>query len=154
MNKVVKFLLLIAAISLVLIQFIPTEKPDNNSDSANDLIHLENVPQEIAGLLKAGCYDCHSEKVNYPWYTSVAPISWLVIRDVRLGREELNLSQWGQLSKRKKIKTLTSMAEEIEDDEMPLPIYTIMHSAARFNDEQRSALITWADKLSSEIMGE
>ena len=154
MKKLYKVLIWILVVSIVLIQFIPSPTPPNSEDQANDLIHREQVPNEIAELLINGCYDCHSEAVKYPWYSRVAPVSWLVARDVRIGREELNFSQWAQLSKRKKIRALTSIAEEIDEKEMPLPIYTIMHPEARLSDDQRSAIISWTDAFSTRILEE
>ncbi len=152
MNKASKILSLTLGIVFFIIQFIPVEKPLSSDDDRNDLIRIESIPEDVAGLLQDGCYDCHSERPKYPWYGSIAPVSWLVIRDVRLGREELNFSQWGQLNKRKKIRALTSITEEVEGKAMPLPIYKIMHSEARFNEAERALIISWADALSSSIL--
>jgi hypothetical protein len=154
MRKVLKIVAAVLVALFLGIQFIPSEKPLNGDDRSQDLMQLEQVQPEIAELLINGCYDCHSEAVNYPWYSSIAPVSWLVFRDVRVGREELNFSQWGQLSRRKKIKLLTSVGEQLEEEEMPLPVYLILHPEARFDDDQRAALIAWADDLSTLILEE
>lgn len=51
------------------------------------------APARIEALLIRACYDCHSNRTRWPWYSRVAPVSWLVARDVTLGRKELNFSE-------------------------------------------------------------
>lgn len=137
-----------------MIQFIPNDLPENAEDLSNDLLQVENIPENIRFLLKETCYDCHSNQVRYPWYSYVAPVSWLVARDVRDGRDELNLSEWGDLKKRKKIKALSDLTEEVEEKNMPLPIYPIMHKNARLSDEQRNILIEWAKSFNNRLFEE
>ena len=76
------------------IQFVPNELPAIESNNPGDIIQTGIVSQEVAGLLKTSCYSCHSNETIYPWYSHVAPSSWLVAKDVREGRKELNFSDW------------------------------------------------------------
>ena len=55
-------------------------------------------PAEVKAVLKTACYDCHSNETRWPWYSYVAPLSWLVTHDVEEGRAEFNLSAWGTIS--------------------------------------------------------
>lgn len=150
--------ILLAALALVLpiaaIQFIPVHLPANDPKPSIDLLGTEGVPDGVARLLREGCYDCHSQQVRYPWYAFVAPVSWLVSRDVAKGREQLDFSQWAALNKRKQIAHLNDIAEQVEAEEMPLPIYMTMHPEARFTPEQRRQLVEWTEGMASKILGD
>ena len=132
-------------------QFFPVEKPKNSADVSNDLITANEINEHIAKILKTSCYDCHSNQTVYPWYANVAPVSWLVIRDVKEGREELNFSDWEKLDKMDKAKQLDDIAEEVEEEEMPMPIYFIMHSNAKLSKEDRKTLVKWANTFAEEL---
>ena len=153
MKKALKYLAVGFLLVLILIQFIPVDLPENNSDHSKDMVRTENAPDEVKIILSKACYDCHSNQTVYPWYTKVAPASWLVAKDTREGRDELNFSEWAELSKRKKIKILNELAEEVEDKKMPLKIYTVIHRDAILTDEEISTLISWTKLQSDKIMG-
>ena len=153
MNKTAKKILIGLLIIFVIIQLIPANRPDTNTDLSNDLITTENVPDEVAAILHKACYDCHSNQTRYPWYSYVAPVSWLVAKDTREGREELNFSEWNTLSKRKKIKILDEMGEEVEEGEMPMKIYTVIHRDANLSDQERETLINWTKEQTNKLLG-
>lgn len=151
--KVIKITLVIIALSLMAIQFIPNEMPENKPVNNNDdIIGSGLVPLEITGILKTSCYDCHSNQTRFPWYSKMAPSSWLLARDIKTGRKNLNFSQWNSYSKRKKISRLESIREEVTSGEMPLPKYTIIHRKARLNEKQISAISKWTDDLTNKIL--
>jgi hypothetical protein len=137
---------------LVIIQVIPARLPDNDPSLEHDMIMLEGIGEEEARLLKAACYDCHSNQTVYPWYSYVAPVSWLVVRDVKLGRETANYSDWGNLDRANRVKLLTETAEEIESGSMPMPIYSAIHRDARLSDEERQLLISWTENQIEKIL--
>ncbi|MCK5105637.1 MAG: heme-binding domain-containing protein [Cyclobacteriaceae bacterium] len=153
MKKALKYLAVGFLLVLILIQFIPVDLPENNSDHSKDMVRTENAPDEVKFILSKACYDCHSNQTVYPWYSKVAPVSWLVAKDTREGRDELNFSEWAELSKRKKIKILNELAEEVEDKKMPLKIYTVVHRDAILTDEEISTLMSWTKSQSDKIMG-
>lgn len=152
MKKTLKYIAVICLVALVIIQFIPANLPATSDDSSLDLGNTETLPPEVKLILQRACYDCHSNQTVYPWYSNVAPVSWLVARDTRLGRDELNFSTWAELSKRKKIKTLGNIAEEVEDKKMPLKIYTFVHRDAILTDHEIETLSTWTKSLSKKIL--
>ena len=153
MKKVLKYLAVGFPIALFIIQLIPVDLPENNADLSKDMILIENAPDEVKFILSKSCYDCHSNQTVYPWYSKVAPVSWLVAKDTREARDELNFSEWAELSKRKKIKILNELAEEVEDKKMPLRIYTVVHRDAILTDEEISTLMSWTKSQSDKIMG-
>lgn len=134
----------IAVIGLA-IQLVPNELPSVENTNPADLIGSGIVEGEVAGLLKTACYDCHSNETKYPWYSHVAPVSWLVAKDTREGREELNFSTWQEYDMMEKLKKLDDLVIEVKEGEMPMKIYTVIHSEARLTDAQRQLIITWAE---------
>jgi hypothetical protein len=144
----------VLTVPFIAVQLVPVQLPQNMPDVADDLMTVMEVPEDIEYLLKEGCYDCHSQQVRYPWYAYVAPVSWLVAKDVRGGREELDFSFWGTLGIRKQIGALTDIAEQVQQEEMPLPIYTTLHPQARFSEQERARIVEWSEAAASEILGD
>jgi hypothetical protein len=107
-------------------------------------------PPEIAALLHAACYDCHSHETRWPWYSHVAPVSWLIASDVNEGRRHLDLSDWPQDSARA-AKKLERMSEEVDYKDMPPAKYTVIHAAARLTDSQRKELTGWLDSEAARL---
>jgi hypothetical protein len=141
----IRKVLIIVVVIFVIIQFIPSGRPDNNPVPGKDLLDMVDASDDVVAILKSACYDCHSQQVIYPWYSYVAPVSFLVSRDVREGREHLDFGLWGDLSKRKQIKALDEISEEVEAGEMPMKIYPIMHPDAKLTDAQRQQIIDWCE---------
>jgi len=90
------------------------------------------------------CMDCHSNQTVWPWYSYVAPMSWLVERDVRRGREEMNLSDWQQYTSKQREKLLADIASAVKNGEMPLRQYMLVHRRARLSDAERDMVYGWA----------
>lgn len=139
----VKKILLALLILFVLIQFfgIDTELPA--SDPSADFITVAQPHSEVTALLQDACYDCHSFKSEYPWYSQVAPLSWWIQDHILEGREHLNFSEWTSYSASRADHKLEEIIEMVEEEEMPLPSFTWAHPEARLSNEQRKQLIDW-----------
>jgi hypothetical protein len=98
---------------------------------------------EVQAVLDRACYDCHSNETRWPWYSRVAPASWLVSWDVRAGRDELNFSDWGGLPADEQKEKLEEAWEEIDHGHMPLWYYLWFHSEARLSAQDREVLRGW-----------
>jgi hypothetical protein len=151
MSKQLKVILLVLAGLMIVIQFIPSNLPDNEPTAGYDFFTMHEVPDEIEELIRASCYDCHSQEVTYPWYSYVAPVSWLVSRDVKVGRANLDFSKWETLSKKDQIVLAEEIGEEVMMGTMPMPIYGIMHREARLDTAQRQQIETWSGELAERI---
>ena len=92
-------------------------------------------------LFRRACYDCHSNSTTWPWYSHVAPMSWLVQNDVDGGREHLNFTEWN-----KHQRNAEHVASEIKEGDMPPWYYLPLHSDARLSDAEKQALIEGATK--------
>lgn len=108
------------------------------------------APKEVATLLERSCYDCHSNRTDWPWYSNVAPISWWVIGHVEKARGDLNLTEWPALDPEEQRFFLNEMKKQIKQEKMPLPSYLLVHWDARLTWEERSEIIQWIDR---EIAG-
>ena len=126
-------LVLIGAAVFVLIQFVPYGRAHDNPPVTQP---VEWDSPRTEQLFDDACADCHSNQTEWPWYSNIAPQSWLVQRDVDAGREELNLSELDR--EQDEIKDLI---EVIADDEMPPLRYTFLHPEARLGEAEKRALI-------------
>jgi heme-binding protein len=132
---------LLAICSAAVHPFGSVRQPDPSSQpAANELI----VPALVGGVLERSCADCHSNRTAWPWYSRIAPVSWLVERDVRRGRDRLNFSNWCRYSVAERRKFLADIASAVENGQMPLPQYALMHSKAKLSDSERDAVYRWA----------
>jgi hypothetical protein len=120
--------------------FGSVKRPHGQNAAENDL----QLPAEIAPLLKRSCMDCHSNRTVWPWYSYVAPMSWMVERDVHRAREHMNLSEWDQYSSGQREKLLTYIASEVRSHEMPPPQYTLIHRDAKLSAADTDHLYRWA----------
>lgn len=87
-------------------------------------------------LFRRACGDCHSNRTSWPWYSWVAPVSWIVASDVEHGREHLNVSEWNRPQKHAR-----KAADEVREGEMPLPLYLVAHSEARLTEAEKAELV-------------
>ena len=106
---------------------------------------------EVSALLKRACYDCHSNETKWPWYSQVAPMMWLVTRDVNDGRKHLNFSTWDGYEQGRKLKKLEELADEVGEGEMPMAIYLPMHPEAKLTKAEQTQLVDWARQLRAEL---
>lgn len=143
----IKKILIVLVALVIIIQFFRIDKTNPITPIEKDFIEMNQPPAEIAAILKTSCYDCHSNQVSYPWYTNIAPVSWFVKDHINEGREELNFSEWGDYSLKRKDHKLEECAEEVEEGEMPLDSYFIMHSDAELTHEQRETMEHYFNEL-------
>lgn len=133
-----KIILAIIVLLLVGIQLVPVQRtnPEVVSDFAG--------PAEVQAILERSCYDCHSNETAWPWYSYVAPVSWLVAHDVNEGRAHLNFSDWGPALDNPYIRN--KIHDMVASGEMPLDVYLLMHPEAEVSDEELAALEAWAEE--------
>jgi hypothetical protein len=112
------------------------------------------APPEVMSVLKRSCYDCHSNESKWPWYSNVAPINWLVTRDVNEGRRELNFSDWETYGEQKKNHKLEEIESEVSEGEMPMAIYLPLHPEAKLSEADKALLVAWAKLRGAEETGE
>lgn len=117
----------------VLIQLVPYGRDHQNPPVVQEPTWSSPQVRELA---VRACYDCHSNETVWPWYSHIAPVSWLVQRDTDEGRSKLNFSEWHRPQ-----KEADEAAEAVTEGEMPMSIYVLIHPHARLNDQERRQLV-------------
>ena len=120
-------------VGFIAIQFLPY-----GHDHTNPVVAAEpqwDSPQ-TRDLVVRACYDCHSNQSTWPWYSNIAPISWLIQHDVQQGRARLNFSQWGTSG-----RGAGDAAEQVQRGSMPQWYYVLLHPTANLTSAEKQALI-------------
>ena len=118
---------------LVAIQLVPF-----GHNHTNPPVQAEpawNSPETRALFIRA-CGDCHTNQTTWPWYSSVAPISWLIQRDVNEGRQKFNASEWGRAKNKG-----DESAKEMRRGSMPPWFYIPLHPTANLTAAEKQQLI-------------
>ena len=129
----------ILAMGFATAQLIPAER--TNPPSRGDLI----APAPVAATLRRACYDCHSDATRWPWYSRVAPLSWMIVRHVTEGRRQLNFSEWNTYYPHTRRRKLQWIGRALRDAKMPPWSYRLMHPDARLTAGDRAALEQWIE---------
>ena len=123
---------------LVLIQFVPVRR--DNPPVTSDV----QAPGDVKAILERCCYDCHSHRTHWPWYSRIAPVSWLVASDVRQGRASMDLSQWDDYPASARAYLKTDVHKQVSEGDMPPFVYLLAHRAARVKPADLNVLKQWA----------
>ncbi len=133
------YLVVLAAV-FVIFQIIPSyEKSNPPTDKSKEI----ELPPKVAEIFKRSCYDCHSNETRWPWYADVAPMKWVVRRDVVEGRKALNFSVWNDYPPQKREKLKRSIYRSV-NLAMPLPQYLWLNPEARLSQEDKKIVREWA----------
>ncbi len=143
MRRILLVLLAIVAAALAAMQFVRTERTNPPVNAADVL----RAPRNVQPILKRACYDCHSNETHWPWYSNIAPMSWLLAEDVEEGRAEMSFSEWNTYNADQRNHLLEEICKEVKRGEMPLKSYTFLHPSAKMTIEDKRALCVWTDSL-------
>jgi len=118
--------------------------PHTNPPVTGDLA----APGEIGGTLRRACYDCHSNETQWPWYSAVAPLSWLLHHDVIEGRRRLNFSDWADYASDlgTAAQKLSQISRSIATDTMAPWYYLVLHPSARLTAAERDRIAQWTEQ--------
>jgi cytochrome c len=147
MTKLLKLLVAVvcAVMLAIALSFMhPFGNPREVDASSGHLLAGAQIPEPIRKLVERKCGDCHSDAVRWPLYSRVAPVSWLLERDVLEAREHMNLSRWNTYSNQKKSDLLSRLAAKARSGEMPPARYTAIHGDSKLLTEERDSLYDWA----------
>jgi hypothetical protein len=103
------------------------------------------TPAEVKAVFECSCKNCHSNETAWPWYSYVAPVSWVVAHDVQRARKMLNLSEWGTYSAQRREDKLEEICEQVTKGEMPDRKYVIFHREARVTPQEREVVCQWTE---------
>ena len=134
-----RIIIIVIIVILIGIQFVPVSK--TNPPVTGEI----KAPNDVMQILRTSCYDCHSNEVNWPWYSNVAPMSWLVAYDVDEAREHMNFSKWASYSADDKAEDIEEIWEEVEEGHMPLWYYLPLHPEAKLSDADKQTIKVWVE---------
>jgi hypothetical protein len=137
LRRLLPFVVGALAVLVVAIQFVPFGRPTENPPTRREPNWNTPATREIVAR---ACFDCHSNQTKYPWYSYVAPVSWLVNKDINEARSKLNFSEWDLIQ-----RGASDAVEVVKKGEMPLPIYLPLHPEARLSADEMRTLIEGLD---------
>jgi hypothetical protein len=129
-------------------------RPRRSEKGDVQLLEGAHVPPQVRATIERSCRDCHSEATRYPWYSYIAPVSWLIKRDVERGREHLNFSRWSEYSAIRRERCLSEIANQVQDGGMPLSIYTFLHRDAKLSKADVDAVFEWTQEERARLIME
>lgn len=150
-RRLIRWALLVVLALLVVAQFVPIDRSNPPSDPRQSLAATAEPPAAVAAVLERSCRDCHSNDTRWPWYSRVAPVSWLLARDVEEGRSHLNFSEWALLDSRRRMRRLEEICEEITSGAMPDPKYVLLHPDARLSPGEITAVCDWTRREAERL---
>ena len=111
--------------------------------SHETILREAQIEPETLALFERACQNCHSERTEWPWYSHVAPMSWLIARDVQQARSHMNLSRWQEYPSDERLGLLSEIGSAVRNREMPKQRYLLLHPEARLTDQERQQIYEW-----------
>lgn len=148
MLKKIAYILLAA---LVIIQFFRPERNTASGPQPNNIANKYTVPANVKDVLQRSCADCHSNNTVYPWYANIQPVAWWLADHVEDGKDELNFDEFLTYSQKKAHHKLEEVNDMVQEGEMPLGSYTIIHRDAKLSVEDKRAIMDWTHAVMKEI---
>jgi len=141
LRKLAKLTSILSALVFLGMQFVPTAA--RSKTSATTAAHMaEVINPQVGAILDRSCQDCHSSRTNWPWYSRVAPVSWIVSKHVSEGRQMLDFSEWPNQRHSEDERML--ICDAVSGGRMPLPEYTVIHRNAKLSKRDVELICGWA----------
>ncbi len=134
-RRLMRNLVLLVVVALIVIQFFP---PARTNPPINPSATFEAIAKPDPGaavVIQRACRDCHSNSTVWPWYSHIAPASWLIADDVKEGRAHLNFSEWSYYGPEMSMMKLKQVCSEVKEGGMPLWQYKLLHPGARLSQQ-------------------
>lgn len=146
-----KKVLVVLVVAFVIMQFFRIDKTNPAPTPGMDFLNIKKTPESTAKLIRNGCYDCHSNESKYPWYSNIQPFAWFLKDHIDEGRKELNFSNFATYEPKRQAHKLKEAAEFVENGEMPLESYLLMHPEAKFTDAEKKEMVDYFKYIEEEI---
>lgn len=152
MKKALKFTAAGLLLALAGAQFVRPARNLGDAEGPDSIVQHHEVPADVRAILQRACYDCHSNRTNYPWYAEVQPVRWWLDSHVKEGKRHLNLSEFARYDAERQAHKLDEVVDTVAvAKSMPLESYTWAHREAVLTPEERTAIADWAEELRDEI---
>lgn len=155
MNKArVKKVLVALVVFLVLIQIFQPRRTNPPTLPSRSLAAHVRVPEDVHSSLIQSCGDCHSNQTHWPWYSHVAPLSWVITDDVNEGRRHMNFEDWeAQEDPKQANDRLVDICEEIKKQGMPPFSYRLVHKDIRLKPQEIASICSWSQAFQANSVG-
>jgi hypothetical protein len=155
MNRARVKKVLIALIAfLVVIQIFQPRRTNPPVVPSRSLAAHVHVPEDVYAALVHSCGDCHSNETHWPWYSHVAPLSWVITDDVNEGRRHMDLEDWEALVDPKQANDrLVGICEEIKEKGMPPFSYRLVHDDFRLKPQEIASICSWSQAFQTKSVG-
>jgi hypothetical protein len=136
----------VSAVVLVFgaMQLVRPERTNPPVKAGNTLEAQYEVPGEVKVVLERACADCHSNRTKWPWYSHVAPVSWLLAKHVKDGRRHVNFDDFQE------DVSVKDFCQEMRIGTMPMKGYVLLHPEAKVAGAEIQAVCGWAQKAQAE----
>jgi hypothetical protein len=141
----VRWVLMVFLVAFIGAQFVRADRTNPPAMAAASL--RAKTPPDVSAILDRACRDCHSNETRWPWYSNVAPMSWMLADHVHHGREHFNYSEWTSYPSDDQDKFLGAMCNLAQRGRMPLPSYLLIHRESTLSPGDVQAICTWSDKM-------
>jgi hypothetical protein len=152
MARVARILRKSALVLLILFFLAQFVRPARTNPATNPSASLiTKAPRDVAQIFDRSCRDCHSNDTRWPWYSNVAPVSWLLVYDVNHGREHFNTSEWTSIDPDDQDKLLGGVCSLTKRGRMPLKKYVPLHPGSKLSAADVATLCAWSEKMRDTI---
>lgn len=146
-----KRIFLAVIVVFVAAQFVPLNRQNPPVTPSKTIEAVEPMPASVRAIFQTSCNDCHSNETRWPWYSRIAPLSWMIVHDVHEGRRHVNFSEWGVYSAKKKEDKLELICEQVTNGDMPDGVYAFFHRQVRVGEQGRQEVCDWVDSARSTL---
>lgn len=143
MKKLIRTGLPVIIVALAVLQFFGPDRTNPPEDPSATFEAVAQPPKQVMAVIERSCRDCHTNRTRWPWYSRVAPASFLVAQDVKRGRAHLNFSEWRGLSPEITALKMHEVCIEVTRGDMPLWYYLPAHAEAKLSAEDIKTLCSW-----------
>ena len=142
----------LALLVLAIVVRAQFRQPDAPADPSLGLGARAVVPAAVMSTFRRACFDCHSNETRWPWYSRLPIASWLIERDVKTGRSQLNFSRWAEDNRFARAELLDWVCERVSAGEMPLRQYLMLHGDARLSKTDVDGLCEWSRSEATRLV--
>jgi hypothetical protein len=143
---------LLAAVAVIILSvFVHPSGPVKAYRSRAPLLSGAVIDAQTLHIISTSCQNCHSERTDWPWYSYVAPVSWLIESDVQRARSHMNFSRWAEYPTYQRRALLSAMQNMVQAHMMPLPRYLWLHPRAKLSAADIDRLCTWTQMESNRL---
>ena len=143
MKKWIPAALIVGGVAIAVSALVHPLGPVKSVFSAEPLLSGSSADPAMQRIIERSCQNCHSKRTEWPWYSYIAPVGWMIENDVSQGRQHLNLSHWEEYSSQQQNALLSKMAAAIRNRQMPPGRYALLHPAAKLSNAEIAQIDQW-----------